>query len=64
MEQVSEETKIAVRYLEAIEANEVDRLPAAVFVRGYLREIASVLEIEEGALLEGYMALYAQQRGG
>lgn len=64
LEQVSEETKIAVRYLEAIEANEVDRLPAAVFVRGYLREIASVLEIEEGALLEGYMALYAQQRGG
>lgn len=64
LEQVSEETKIAVRYLEAIEANDVDRLPAAVFVRGYLREIASVLEIEEGALVEGYMALYAQQRGG
>ncbi|MFT5587216.1 MAG: hypothetical protein ACI9VR_004824 [Cognaticolwellia sp.] len=64
LEQVSEETKIAVRYLEAIEANEVDRLPAAVFVRGYLREIAAVLEIEQGALVEGYMALYTQQRGG
>ena len=64
LEQVSEETKIAVRYLKAIEANDVNRLPAAVFVRGYLAEIASVLEIEQGALVEGYMALYIQQRGG
>ena len=64
LEQVSEETKIAVRYLKAIEANDVNRLPAAVFVRGYLAEIAAVLEIEQGALVEGYMALYIQQRGG
>ncbi|MED5370034.1 MAG: helix-turn-helix domain-containing protein [Myxococcota bacterium] len=63
LEQVSEETKIAVRYLQAIEDNDVERLPAAVFVRGYLREIAAVLEIEESALVEGYMAFYNSQRG-
>jgi cytoskeletal protein RodZ len=31
-------------------------------VRGYLREIASVLSIDEAALVDGYMALYEQNR--
>jgi len=61
---LSEDTKIAQRYLTAIEENAFDRLPAPVFVRGYLREIAAVLGIDEGALVDGYMALYEQHRGG
>ncbi len=64
LETLSEETKIAQRYLSAIEENAFDRLPAPVFVRGYLREIAGVLGIDEGALVDGYMALYEQHRGG
>jgi hypothetical protein len=59
---LSNETKIAQRYLTAIEDNAFDRLPAPVFVRGYLREIASVLSIDEAALVDGYMALYEQNR--
>lgn len=61
---LSNETKIAQRYLTAIEDNAFDRLPAPVFVRGYLREIASVLTIDEAALVDGYMALYEQNRNG
>ncbi len=61
---LSANTRIAARYIEAIEANAFDRLPAAVFVRGYLREIAAALDVDEGALVEGYMALYNESRGG
>lgn len=64
LDEVAGETKIALRYLEAIEVNDYARLPAAVFVRGYLREIADVLEVEdEDALVSGYMSRYAQHRG-
>ena len=63
LEALSNETKIAQRYLSAIEDNAFDRLPAAVFVRGYLREIAAGLAIDEAALVDGYMALYDQHRG-
>ncbi len=63
VDQVSEETRISQRYLEAIEANDFARLPAAVFVKGYLREIAAVLDLDEDPVVDGYMALYARQRG-
>lgn len=64
LDALSNETKIAQRYLTAIEENAFERLPAPVFVRGYLREIAGALGIDEGALVDGYMALYEQHRGG
>jgi hypothetical protein len=63
LDSVSEETRISQRYLEAIEANDFARLPASVFVKGYLREIAAVLDLDEEPIVEGYMALYARQRG-
>jgi hypothetical protein len=55
-------TRISTRYLGAIEDNGFDRLPAATFVRGYLKQIASVLEVAEHGVVEGYMALYSQHR--
>lgn len=63
LEQLAETTRISARYLKAIEDNAYDRLPAAVFVRGYLKEITGVLEVAEEPFIRGYMALYAQQRG-
>ncbi len=64
LDEVAAETQLALRYLEAIEINDFARLPAAVFVRGYLREIADVLEIEEvDELVDGYMKRYASYRG-
>ncbi|MCP4806616.1 MAG: helix-turn-helix domain-containing protein [Proteobacteria bacterium] len=63
VDDLSSSTRIAARYIEAIENNDFERLPAAVFVRGYLREIAQVLDVDEAALVEGYMALYTHARG-
>lgn len=64
LEQMADTTRISARYLKAIEDNAYDRLPAAVFVRGYLKEIVAVLEVPEDPFIRGYMALYSQQRGG
>jgi hypothetical protein len=63
MEAVADATKISTRYVQAIETNAFDRLPSAIFVRGYLKEIARVLELEPEALTEGYLGLYQRQRG-
>jgi hypothetical protein len=63
LDALSATTRISTRYLGAIEENGFDRLPAATFVRGYLKQITAVLELEEQGVVEGYMALYAQHRG-
>lgn len=55
LQEMSDVTRISVRYLEAIEGDLHDRLPSATFVRGYLREIARQLGIDDEALVAGYM---------
>ena len=56
-------TRISGRYLQAIEANGYDQLPAATFVRGYLKEIVRVLALGERDVVGGYMTLFHRQRG-
>jgi hypothetical protein len=55
IEDVASSTRIARRYLEAIEADEFARLPAATFVRGYLRSLARLLEVDPERLSGGYL---------
>ncbi len=64
IEQVAEATKISPRYIEAIETNAFERLPSAIFVKGYLREIAQVLDLDANEVVEGYLALFTRERGG
>ena len=52
-----------MRYLHAIESNDFDALPAETFVRGYVKELARAIEIQEVAVVEGYLALLRQLRG-
>lgn len=56
-------TRISARYLEAIEANAWDQLPAGTFVRGYVKEIVRVLGVADRDVVGGYMALFQRQRG-
>jgi hypothetical protein len=52
---VGDATRISARYLEALESDDRDQLPSATFVKGYLREIARLLELDEAALVSGYL---------
>lgn len=63
LEELARTTRISARYLEAIEDNGYDRLPAGTFVRGYVRTMARLLELDEAAVAEGYMALFSHHRG-
>lgn len=47
-EEISERTKVSIGYIQAIEANRFDRLPQAVFVKGFLRSYCRFLDLPEG----------------
>ncbi len=55
LDQVVETTRIAPHYLEAIEADDFAHLPANTYVRGYLKELARLLELDHDALVKGYL---------
>ncbi len=59
---LSHATRISRRYLEAIEDNGFDRLPAGTFVRGYVKEIVRELDIEHTDAVQKYMDLFKQHR--
>ena len=40
LREIAERTKISLRYLEALEEDRFDLLPAPVFAQGFLREYA------------------------
>jgi len=58
LEQMSEDTRISRTYLRAVESNDYDALPAAVFVRGFIVQFARILGLNEKQVVDSYMTLY------
>ncbi len=52
--EVSRATKIPIKYLECLERAEYEKLPADVYVRGYLRSYARHLGLPDEALIKLY----------
>jgi cytoskeletal protein RodZ len=59
LREISDVTKINLRYLEALEENHFSALPAPVFARGFLREYARYVGLDPDEVLNYYSA--AQQ---
>jgi len=55
LEEISAATRIATRFLQAIENEEWDQLPGGVFNRGFVRAVARYLGLDE----ENFVAEYA-----
>ena len=55
IEELSEATKIRKPYLRAIEEQDFPNMPARVFLRGFLTQIARVLKVDRTRLSEGYL---------
>jgi hypothetical protein len=55
LEEVANITKIGMSHLRNIEANRYELLPAQVYLRGFLREIARCLRIDPTAAVDSYM---------
>jgi cytoskeleton protein RodZ len=51
--EVADALNLPLHVVEAMEANEFDRLPQPVFARGYLRSYAKLLELDPNALVAG-----------
>jgi len=51
LQQVASETKIGLHLLEAMEADQFDRLPGGVFTRSFLRQYAHALGLDEEELI-------------
>lgn len=51
--EVADALNLPVHVVEAMEANEFDRLPQPVFARGYLRSYAKLLELDPNAVVAG-----------
>lgn len=54
LEQVAARTKISMRFLLAIEAEEFGKLPGGIFNTNYLRQYAESIGMDEQDLLERY----------
>lgn len=58
LELLHEKTKVNPWYLAALEKMEPQNLPAPVFVRGYVLQLAKTLGLNEKQVAESYMKLY------
>jgi cytoskeleton protein RodZ len=62
LREISEQTRISIRYLEAIETDDYKRLPGGIFNRSFIRAYAKFVGIDEHAALEDY-ARTLRERG-
>lgn len=51
LQELSKKTRIRVEYLEALEANEFRKLPAATFVKGYIKMYATLFDFDYESLI-------------
>ena len=54
LEDIAARTKISLRFLRAIEAEEFEQLPGGIFNTSYLRQYATAIGFDESQLLAHY----------
>lgn len=57
--EISRQTKVQVKYLEYLESGAYEKLPADVYVKGFLRSYAQYLGVDEKHLLK----MYGREKG-
>ena len=62
LREISNQTRISMRYLEAIEGNDYKRLPGGIFNRSFVKAYARCVGFDETEALEGY-AQYLREQG-
>ncbi|HEX2225425.1 MAG TPA: helix-turn-helix transcriptional regulator, partial [Thermoanaerobaculia bacterium] len=63
LREVADRTKISYRYLEAMEEDRFDVLPAPVFAKGFLREYARYVGLSPDEVVNHYLAVQQPQGG-
>ncbi len=55
LEQISKETRISRSYINAVETNDYESLPAPVFVRGFIIQLCKILNLDGNKVAASYM---------
>jgi flagellar biosynthesis protein FlhG len=63
LREIAERSKIGMAYLSAIEGERFTKLPAAVYVRGFLAEYARALGLDGERVKQTYLARFRAARG-
>jgi flagellar biosynthesis protein FlhG len=58
LHQISERTKVGINYLRCLEEDEFEKLPAAVYVRGFVTEFAKCLRLDPEQVSQSYLRRY------
>jgi cytoskeleton protein RodZ len=61
LREVADQTRISIHYLEAIEANEFNRLPGGIFNRSFLKAYARYVGVDEKEAVESYTSFMRAQ---
>jgi cytoskeleton protein RodZ len=61
LREVADQTRISIHYLEAIEANEFNRLPGGIFNRSFLKAYARYVGVDEKEAIESYTSFMRAQ---
>ena len=62
LDQMSEEIRVIKSTLVALEANDIEALPVAVFTRGFVVQIARLLGLNERRISDAYMKYFRAKR--
>ena len=60
IEKISEETKVATRHLQALEAGDYSALPGGVFRKGIVRSYLTAIGLDEATWIERFEASVAE----
>ena len=61
LRQISDQTRISIRYLEAIETDDYKRLPGGIFNRSFIKSYAKQIGFDEKEAVEGYLRTAREQ---
>src|SRR5437660_1868509 len=61
LREISDQTRISMRYLEAIETNDYKRLPGGIFNRSFIKAYARCVGFDEKQAIEDYLRLMRDQ---
>jgi cytoskeleton protein RodZ len=62
LKEVSETTKVRVKYLVALEEDDYGAIPGPTFIKAYLRTYATTLRLDADALVEEYRSTYERRK--
>lgn len=59
---IAEKTNISVRFLDALEKGQIDKLPGGIFTRGFVRSYASQVGLDPDETVKAFVAAHPEVR--